>query len=701
MALSKGEIISVLDYPEPTFVCGTLWTAPCCSNGTQDSRIICRRQSKDDWDEIDSISHQKNIQSLVNKKQRQRRPVTPDQLDFSYDDDHHHDNDDDKWSWQRMVHESAWPRLRHSLTQYKKRGQPFPYDRLLMLPDDHEDDNNDCTTDSDSTTSSATDAEDYESDFAYTTLVHVAAWKAPPALMLLLLDVMTTTTANAVSLSGLSHCSSAHSDRTASQKSIETTRQYLLCGDAQGNTPLHLACANLEPNDSFTCEQLDDCKSDDTVVVIDFAVIKNLLVLGQEALEVQNNAGDTPLHLLLASDAFEQEPLRYLNITSKSKSLNMHDDTAQDGFSRTASKRELAAEEAIVSLLHMTGDGLANSPNNTGMTPLHVAIANPCHEAVTRQLIRQRTSQLAVTMADQHGMVPLHYLGAFGRTSRVLAEELIAISPDSIGCLTINGDTPLHLLVTNAATILKNQTNAVPNVDVHTVNQHIVKLAKLLVGTGSEEISPLLIPNDDGMTPLHCCAEFHAPAELTRLLMDSNNTGYYGRIASVLLCKAGSTALHLAVSVLAPSTNTDWFDKDTAWVRNVESNIFALATREACAIFDAHDQTPLMVAVQNKRVSTNVIKRLLETLPKSASTPNSKGYLPIHFACQNRRIKVSTLKGMFADLSSSHIVISTRTNSKTDFLANSVDSSIPCESFKCHEKGQHSSRRSSKVSHVL
>jgi ankyrin repeat protein len=350
---------------------------------------------------------------------------------------------DDEWSWHRMLKQSEWEGLFDSLIQFKGQRAAVPEEMIL--------DKDACTT-----------------------VLHVAAWKAPPSLMLLLLDAMTS--------------SQASSDNTITAEA--RTKMYLVCGDSDGNTPLHLACANLEPYHPVPASAGTEGASD----AIDFSVIKNLLLLAPEALEMQNKAGDTPLHLLLIADAFRRDDADFAT--------------------------EAAAEEAIASFLHMAGH-LAVTQNNAGCTPLHVAVASHCHERVLVQLLMM--SPEAVTVADQQRMLPLHYVAAFGGIPWTFAEQLVRAFPDSICCQTVDGDTPLHLLVANAKRNI-HQLTVIPGEEPQSscdfVDHLTTKLAELLIGAGDEETSPLAVKNVDGFTPLQCCALFDTPIQLTRLLMD-------------------------------------------------------------------------------------------------------------------------------------------------------------------------------------
>ena len=441
-------------------------------------------------------------------------------------------------------------------------------------------------------------------------VLHMAAWNAPSSLMLLLLEVLT-------------------SDPT----SISRTKKYLVSGDADGNTPLHLACASLDstkdtqittPNGNIVAPSSD---------AIDFSVIKNLLLLSPETLDLVNNDDDTPLHLMVASEAFRRNDR---NVAV-----------------------EAAAEEAIASLLNMARH-LAVAQNDAGCTLLHVALANQCHERVLVQILT--IAPESINVADQRGMLPLHYVAAFGGTPWNIANYLVEVSPDTICCQTESGDTPLHLLMMYAKGIVKERWEhheaVTPYIDMqqslYHVDRQTAKLAELLAGTGAgEDCSPLLVQNTEDMTPLHCAAAFDAPVELTRILMNHGKSELVARASSLAIEQTGSTALHLAVLEMGSKKASGGVEYSTQQQKNARANIKALATPIACSIFDANDRTPLMLAVQQNKVSSDVLKSLIEALPESVSARTHKKVLPIHFACRNRKMKRSIVKGRCKESSSS------------------------------------------------
>jgi ankyrin repeat protein len=324
-------------------------------------------------------------------------------------------------SWVNMLLSSDWVGLYVSLLKMKKQKATFP--TAVVLTDDQN-----------------------------PSVFHHAVRKAPNALILLLLDVMTS-------------CTTYGLKDDSPEIRME---QYFLCRDNKGNTPLHLACANLQVSLNSSGE-----------VTIDFSVIKNLLLLGRQALGMQNNAGDTPFHLILASGAF----------------------------------RELS----------------------------------------------------------------------------VSVEKMVVESTLSI-----------------------------------------LAMAKHM------SLCPLLVLNKHGYAPLHICAKLNSPTILTQTILESNSS-----VASIVTSKSDKTPLKLAMSTLMKVGNSH----DTAELRNALANVAALATPEACVVLDAKNQTPLMNAVQSKNWSTVLSNILLKAHPDSASLVTPGGYLALHFACQNEKIKNSTVKG--------------------------------------------------------
>lgn len=341
---------------------------------------------------------------------------------------------------------------------------------------------------------------------------------------------------------------------------------YVLAVDHFGNTPLHLACANLVRGG-------------------DVQRIKNLVRLGPEALEMPNQHGDTPMHLLMMSSALQRA----------------------DDF-----KAEAVAEDLVDSLFKLCRSGLLG--NQSGATLLHVSIALSTYERVQHRLLELEPA--AAKVVDHHGLLPIHYVAAFG-TPWTVAERLLEIYPASINCTTKDGDTPLHLLMSNSHKFLKP--------DGKFVDRNTTKIAELLVGDGSSK-SPVLTKNKDQLNPLHAAALFNVPVQLTKIQMDSAG----GKMASLDPSASGATALHLACASRVG--------------KKAVENVQTLCSREACAMQDCKGRTPLVVAVKNHKVSRKTVKCLVKQYPEAANQASSNGHLPLHYAVQSKKAKESIVK---------------------------------------------------------
>jgi ankyrin repeat protein len=388
------------------------------------------------------------------------------------------------------------------------------------------------------------------------TPLHVSAAKAPPRLLLLLLELVV----------------------------LADAQDFLLLQNAHGNTPLHLACLNVQGTENARLE---------------YNALKSCAMLAPQALSRQNHSGDTPMHLLTDSQAF----------------------ASCEDFAF-----EAAAEQTLTCLLHLAPE-TATLQNEHGLTLLHVSIANQAHELVVVQLLQEAPE--AAKISDSRGMLPLHYVAAFcsGETPWTWTAELIKAHPESIRARTLDGDTPLHLLMTNASAYIKEDSF---------LDRNTSQLARLLVGslpTVNEEkhvvtekeltkIFPIAMYNHEGLTPLHASALFEAPSSLVRLLLE-----HHPEVAewlTKLTTPCGATPVHLACRSSRPSVEL----------------ILVLATFEACAVIDAQGRTPLAVALtpcKGTRVTSAVVKTLCQAYAPAVTLWTNDGLLSVHCALQNHR----------------------------------------------------------------
>jgi len=242
------------------------------------------------------------------------------------------------------------------------------------------------------------------------TLLHTAVWKAPPALTKVIMDLIPS--------------------------SLDTATLCLLT-DADGNTPLHLCCANLPIAHDGS---------------VDCSVLKRLVKVAPRALHLANDFGDTPLHLLISSPVC----------------CNVDDDD-----------EAAVAEEAVACLLDVD-ENICRLQDGAGALPLHVAIGCGANELVLMKLLE--AAPTVATAKDESGMLPLHYVAATGKTPIAVVDFLMEAHPDSFTEVTVNGDTPLHILASNASESMAELTTQ--RMDMETE-----RMIEFLLGSGRDDDS--------------------------------------------------------------------------------------------------------------------------------------------------------------------------------------------------------------------
>lgn len=468
---------------------------------------------------------------------------------------------------------------------------------------------------------------------ASSSVVHVACtYKVPYVLTLFIINIITSSIE-----------SSNEDDDTAIER-------YLLVGDDDGNTPLHLACGN-----AFV---------DETMGHADFSIIKTIASLVPQALVTVNKNGDTPFHMLLASTCFQQSSSI---VNTNSIAIEM-------------SNEEIVSSLLEILMIHMNHsnntaasiDSIGMIPNHNGLTLLHIAVGNRCHERVLMKLVE--LAPPAARMQDQYGMIPLHYVARnVGLAPPTFVQQLMAAYPQCLYCQTYTtGDTPLHLFMKYARPYMTQK-------GIKFMDRSSIKLAELLLlgyndgvntttttmttdencNTKNDKdimvvVSPILVPNLNNYTPIHYCALYDTPTQLLRIIVDKVPPA----ILKTALCitttttkeedddetttSGGSTPLHI---LMASTKLHESYDNIRLLLLSSSSSSNSDNTN-VCRMYDANGYIPLMVALQNKKCSSTVIKMMLKASPDIVEMKHSStGMLPIHIAVRNRKIHKSVIKG--------------------------------------------------------
>ena len=275
------------------------------------------------------------------------------------------------------------------------------------------------------------------------TPLHRAVWLAPPALTLLLI------------LLG------------------DSCREVFEILDNDGNTPLHLCAANLQISiaNEKPFRKHDDSKvADNTpadekgIEVINTKILTSLVDASPEVAKKQNAGGDTPLHLLVSSPQ-----------------------------ASTLFHKSYQGIEEVLSSLVKADKNICKLQNGTGATPLHIAISNRCSDLILNQLIDYCPDCCAIR--DKQGMLPLHYVAAFGHISLRSVKKIVDVYPEAIHQTSLNGDTPLHVGLSNALVTMVNDNGK--------LKRRSLKLFEFLVVRSDQnseldqKTDPLLICNNE------------------------------------------------------------------------------------------------------------------------------------------------------------------------------------------------------------
>ena len=240
------------------------------------------------------------------------------------------------------------------------------------------------------------------------TVLHVASWKAPPALAIQMIRLMPKESREMSVLQGIR--------------------------DGEGNTPLHLCAGNLDlrPGTSTNSSSGEEEK-----VEIDHLGVLREIVSSttgdSKSWTVQNSEGDTPLHMLVSS------PLCTAESTNKS---------SKEPSPTNEVKEKLAKEAITLALSTSEGVEACLLQERTGGTPLHIALASGAHDCVIEALLS--ASPASARIEDSRGMLPLHWAGAFGKANYSMVKKLVEEYPKALISCTVDGDIPLHLAVSNA-----------------------------------------------------------------------------------------------------------------------------------------------------------------------------------------------------------------------------------------------------------
>ncbi len=354
---------------------------------------------------------------------------------------------------------------------------------------------------------------------------------------------------------------------------FDSRHDILLLPDMHGNTPLHVACANLQIQSKNNS--------------IDDSIIKTLAVGAPEAHDIANDQGDIPISLLLTSPA----------MTAK--------------LDPDLLAVESQAEDLIRRILQDRPD-LSSAQNKQCQTLLHVATHHRAHERVSILLLD--SAGYTAGLSDSQGRLPLHSVAAVvsGHNPPLsLVERLLVAAPEAIATPCSVGNTPLHWLIRSIATIISSPDDQ--------SSFGMEQFAEMLLGRSDDEsMCPLLVRNKERFTPLHYCAHFAVPAPIVRILMQS----HFASKAADIVDSHRATPFHTICA--------------SASIAKLVEHIVEIGTYDASTKRDDKGRTPLHVAAENSFCTEAAIRATIDINPKAAKIENSKGRMPFHLAVRKK-----------------------------------------------------------------
>ena len=418
-------------------------------------------------------------------------------------------------------------------------------------------------------------------------------------------------------------------------RDLDVCQQY-----KDGNTILHLAFQK-ECNNELLCNILK--------CVSDFA----------GAFSIQNDKGDTPLHVLAANNKEVSSDVLSLikGYCSYCNVRNTNGDTPLHLACQHGSSVEF--------LQLLTTSENINMQNNAGNTPLHIACQFG-NIQLSLYLITELKCSLIILNNDDNSpfhllLIPdsekamkiLRYPDYFHEHSRI--ENVLKYIPDSvINNCNKKGDTILHLACKNQFILL----------DSLTVVSLLVKSLKCSIN----------VTDDSGATPLHyACAR--RLTEVVKLIsnctptaqvrnLDSENLNSWNYPKKLVLY---DTALHVACRVGKVSIIGHLLKAGHKEALDVFNELKELPFHIACSHTDAvmaglfipykrcfdynasnaSGDTALHIVCRNEASSSDFVPLLVNRMKCRTDVVDGDGNLPLHIACQHKKL----FKGMLKILS--------------------------------------------------
>jgi len=244
-------------------------------------------------------------------------------------------------------------------------------------------------------------------------------------------------------------CEAAHEDDEESWERVRTWFRSHTATDAREaamqlgeyeTTPLHAACRNCPPYD----------------------VVESIITAAPNTTMMVDTFGWLPLHYACANGAYDHIILRLADAYPEGKIVTDNRGRTPLHFALGNIDRQASANTVLL----LSSTGASNVAEENGMLPLHYACAYGASEDALHLLTDN--DAISIVATDNKGRTPLHF--AMGNADRdaspaivrlLLSQYRDMVDTDS----TENGQLPLHLLATRAQTLTDQMQSSRENAE--------------------------------------------------------------------------------------------------------------------------------------------------------------------------------------------------------------------------------------------
>ena len=386
--------------------------------------------------------------------------------------------------------------------------------------------------------------------------------------------------------------------------------------DVDGNTPLHIVCHSF--SSSYQVDNLFDCCK--------YLIMEKKL---DGDLNVQNNQGELPFHILLRNPRsyFDTYTRKWEELTTMLCNNSSFKVNSQDKSGNTPLHIACMKKNDVKPVLYLTSNFICDLDliNDEGYLPLHYALRSKMPFQAIKAVSHGCTQKYH---KNKKGQTPLHIAcERYSQEDNLTSLLDVVSSADSINVQDTKGNSPLHYACrcSNSVAILFLISKS--HCDVNLLNHSLclplhyaIECRQPLdvIEAISAKCTKKDVQNNLGKTPLHLACEIQSVS------LYGTNTDNRKLLEVVSDAKSinaqdsyGNTALHIACK------------------RDDEKSLLYIISDLNCSVNIQNHQLclPLHIALMS-HMSLEVIKEICFRCTQKHKK-NELGKTPLHIACEN------------------------------------------------------------------